>query len=98
MTTTFKTGNSLRGTIKRWAKIGSTKHFGTFCELEWSKDLIGEPGVMHLTDRVVKVHMGKGGLYYKKGLNWFIPETEQTIIVKPRPSVVQVVDNQQAEA
>lgn len=83
-TTTFKTGNNFRGTVKRWAKIGSTKHFATFCLLEWSKDVLNEAGIMYLTDKTERVKIAKNGQFIKKGIGEFQIEESQVITVKSK--------------
>jgi hypothetical protein len=80
--TTFITGSVFGASVKRWAKIGSTKHFATFCRLQWSEDLINELGVMYLTKDTERVKLNKNGKYYKQPFGEFTPATEK-IIVKP---------------
>jgi hypothetical protein len=83
MNKTYKTNVSLAG-CKRWAKIGSTKNFATFCLLEWSRDLVGELGVMFLTGTTVKVKNIGADTYYKKGIGKFILEDREKITIKAK--------------
>lgn len=69
--TTFCTGNTLGGSFKRWAKIGSTKHYGIFCMLRWSEDITNEQGVMYMTEKTERVKLNKHGVYAKNPFGVF---------------------------
>lgn len=83
--TILETGNILSGRI--WEVTSTTGKTILVTELEWSKDIIGQPGCMFLTGHTERLKIRDSGLLWKKAFGTF-SQRQRNITVLPRSEKV----------